>query len=106
MEGLEYDYIGGYPSNALEHLERSLSAYMAHNGLVKVGITGNPERRWGEHRHDGWRRMVVKYETSSERFANQLEQHFIGSRPVLANIWAGTSHMAPSSRYYLYFLIL
>ena len=105
MEGLEYNYITGYPSDVLEHLDRSLSQYMAHYSMVKVGITGNPERRWGEHHSDGWERMVVKYETSSENFVNQMEDYFIATRPSLANIWTGTSHLAGARKFYLYFIM-
>ncbi len=43
MEGLEYNRITGFPTNVLEHLERSLSQYMSRYATVKVGIMGNPQ---------------------------------------------------------------
>lgn len=106
MEGLEYNRITGFPTNVLERLERSLSQYMSRYATVKVGITGNPQQRFAKYHAEGWKRMVVKYETTSENFVNQMEDHFIKSRPALANTWIGTSHMANASRFFLYFVMM
>ena len=104
MEGLEYDYIKGFPKDVIEYLERSLSQYMANHEEVKVGITGNPEQRFAKYRTEGWHRMVVKYMSSSEKFVNFIEDYFIKTRPNLKNIWVGTSHLT-GDEYYLYFVM-
>lgn len=86
-------------------LTRSLGQYEHYYRHVKVGITGNPDRRADEHGRDGWQRMAVRYETSSIEVANSVEKYFITNRPELKNKWTGFSHMTKTGPYYVYFVM-
>ncbi len=67
----------GHYSQVAESLRRALGQYMTRNSEFKVGLTVDPDQRWGGHAPDGWREMVVIYETSSARSAAQAERELI-----------------------------
>ena len=103
---VEYNMVSGFPSDVIPHLERSLSQYNSRYSCVKVGITGRaPEERFAEHRRGGWKRMVVKYVSSSRAFVNRMEDYFIYTRPWLNNRWHGLSHIKEEGDNYLYFIM-
>lgn len=105
---VELSYITGTPSGVVEHLKRSISLYLTRYNCVKIGITGrNPQTRFEEHLRNGnWDRMVVKYRTRSENFANTIETYFTLSKPELNNYWYGTSHLSEKENYkYVYILL-
>jgi len=80
MKEVEYNYISGYPNHAIEHLNRAIGQYKRNNEYIKVGITGrNPQTRFNEHLLDDptWERMVVIYKTTSENFANTIEEWLV-----------------------------
>lgn len=107
VKKVEYNYITGAPVNVILPLLHSLKIFLTKYHSVKVGITGrDPQRRFGEHlKKRPWNRMIVRYKTSSENFANQLEQFFIVLNPGLKNYWLGTSNLCKKGDNYLYFLL-
>ena len=104
MEKVEFDYWTGCPNDVIESINRAISRYLLYYKNVKVGITGrDPQMRFNEHQKDGkWKRMVVKYKTTSERFANTVEKYFITTRPELKNNWLGYSELSKNGDNYLY----
>ncbi|MES2386797.1 MAG: hypothetical protein V4543_02245 [Bacteroidota bacterium] len=77
---VEYSIITGRPVEVFESINRSLGQYKRNNSRYKIGITGrHPQSRFDEHlRNDSnWARMVVLYETTSLRYANNLEKMLI-----------------------------
>ena len=107
---IEYSrsYYSGTPKNVIPLLRISISLFLRNYKLVKIGITGDPERRWQEHlRQDveSWDRMVIKYRTTSVNFANLIEKFFIDAEPALHNRWTGWSHMSEAEYYYVYILL-
>ncbi len=103
---VEYSIISGFPIDVIPTIKHSLLCFMSKYKDVKIGITGrNPQDRFNEHIKDGWERMIVKYETSSENFANRIESYFISSLPKLKNIWMGTSHIKKEGKNYVYFIL-
>ena len=76
---VEYDYWTGSINEVTEYLIRSIGQYTRYYNKVKVGITNMPERRAREHQKSSlrWRKMVVKYKTSSVNFINRLEKILI-----------------------------
>ena len=109
IKNVVYDYITGHATDEIyEHLTRSIAQYEKHYSSVKIGITGRfPEVRFKEHLDVDltWKKMIVKYKTKSERYCNEIEQHFIATRPNLANEWIGKSHLAEGGDNYVYFLV-
>ena len=72
-------------------LNKSVLAYSKRWKNIKIGITCDPERRAKEHAKAGiWKKMVVKYETSSVNFINKMEQNLIENHwTILVNEVAG-----------------
>lgn len=102
---LTYNFITGQPAAVAQSIARSIGQYEHYYRHVKVGITGNPDRRADEHGRDGWQRMAVRYETASIDVANSVEKYFITNRPELKNKWTGFSHMTKTGPYYVYFVM-
>lgn len=101
-------YYSGFPSNVIPLLRISVSLFLRYYRRVKIGITGNPERRWRQHRNHNkgtWDRMVVKYVTTSVHNANLIEKFFIEAEPALKNRWTGWSNMSEAEYYYVYILL-
>lgn len=109
QKSLEYYYETGWPDNIIETLNRSMGQYQRYYKYVKVGITSDPERRFGEHKRNRtyeWERMIVVYATKSVKHANIVEDWFIANREeLLVNKYKGTSNMCNSDYYYAYFLL-
>jgi hypothetical protein len=104
---VEFDYWTGCPNDVIGSINRAISQYLIYYKKVKVGITGrNPQERFNEHQNNGrWNRMVVKYKTSSENFANKVEKYFIETRPELKNKWLGYSGLSENGYNYLYVIM-
>ena len=105
---LKYDYKKGWPKNIITRLNISAGLYRRNYKYVKIGITSDPERRFCEHKNSrryNWKKMIVVYETTSIKNANEVEKWFIEHRPDLVNKWKGQSHMCESQYYYAYFLL-
>ena len=109
----KYHYVG-WPKDVLTSLSISIGLYLRYYRYVKIGITGNPERRFREHLNPNcnpncnikWQRMVVKYKTNSINHANYIEDYFINKkRSKLRNKWIGYSYMSEQGPYFVYILL-
>lgn len=107
MKKVEFDYWTGCPANVIDNINRAISQYLRYYKDVKVGITGrDPQNRFDEHqRSSGWTRMVIKYVTTSENFANKVESYFIKTRPELKNKWLGKSSLSKDGNNYVYLVM-
>ena len=66
----------GWPSRVEGSLHHRISGYTRNGRSFKTGITGNPQRR--KAGYDGiCDRMIVLYETTSERHARDFERRSI-----------------------------
>jgi|SRR5215213_6210423 len=76
---IEYNFLTGQPSDVISSLNRSLGQYKRNYSKMKVGITGrSAEERFYEHsEYQYWDKMVVLYQTTSERNANIIEDWLI-----------------------------
>lgn len=103
---VEYSYYTGWPNEVIRYISITVGIFRLRYQRVKIGITNNPERRFCEHqRRDGWERMIVKYETSSIKNANEIEKYFINRHDWLENSWVGWSNMGAGLKYYVYILL-
>lgn len=103
---VEYSWYTGWPHEIIRYISITIGLFRTKYKRVKIGITNNPERRFYEHqRRDGWERMIVKYETSSIKHANEIEKYFINRHDWLENSWAGWSNMGCGSKFYVYILL-
>lgn len=105
---VSYDYWTGSINHVKESLIRSVGQYTRHYRKVKIGITNDPERRAKEHQRgsDKWDKMVVKYETSSVNFINQIERVLIEYHwGYIKNKVGGGGGPDGVGPYYLYVLL-
>ena len=105
---IEYDYWTGSINEVTESLIRSVGQYTRHYKGVKIGITNNPERRAGEHSRSGkrWKKMVIKYKTTSINFINRIEQILIDYHwDYIKNEIGGGGGPNGEGPYYLYVLL-
>ncbi len=105
---LEYDYWKGNFSDVKNCLIRSISQYTRYYESVKVGITCDPKRRINEHNKSNvnWNKMVVKYETVSVRFINEMEKILIDYHwEFIENEIKGGGGPNGKPPYYLYVLL-
>ncbi|HNP32593.1 MAG TPA: GIY-YIG nuclease family protein [Flavobacterium sp.] len=102
---LKYDYWTGPFEDVKGSLVRNISQYSISNNAIKIGITTDPERRIQEHRRSnlGWKRMVVKYQTSSVSYINVIEEILINYHWEYVN--NEKSIFSQAEFYYLYILI-
>ena len=47
-------------TEALAHLRPKLNGYRRYAERIYIGVTANPERRWQQHRPNGWSKDVYK----------------------------------------------
>ena len=105
---LEYDYWTGNFSTVKLSLIRSISQYTRHYDSVKIGITCHPARRKNEHRKGDlkWSKMIVKYETSSVNYINEMEKTLIDYHwEYIDNKAKGGGGPNGNQPYYLYLLL-
>ncbi len=106
---LDFDVRTGAFKDMKEFLIRSIQSYVMHHNSVKVGITCDPDRRFYEHSNSGkrWKKMVVKYETSSVDYINNMEKALIEHHfDFIENVVNGGG--GPNGKcgpYYLYVLL-
>lgn len=98
-------FLTGQPATVAASIARSIAAFERNYKHVKIGITGRPVQRAAEHTSAGWKRLVLKYKTSSARNANAIEKYFIEQRPELKNKWTGYSYMTETGPYYVYMIM-
>ncbi|MCR4811751.1 MAG: hypothetical protein K5867_04050 [Bacteroidales bacterium] len=102
---LSYNYLTGQPKEVAAAIARSMVAFKHYYKTVKVGVTGHPYQQSAVYATDHWRRMVVKYKTSSIRNADAMSDYFTLVRPELKNRWAGFSYLTEAGPYYVYILM-
>ncbi len=64
-------------TEALAHLKPKLNGYRRYAERIYIGVTANPERRWQQHRPNGWSKMVLLYEAFRADIACELERELI-----------------------------
>ena len=67
----------GHATSVTPTLHRALGQYARRSSEIKIGLTIDPERRWGQHANDGWREMVVLYATRSRKYCGHIEKQLI-----------------------------
>ena len=106
---VEYNALSGHPNTVWDSLNRKVSAYKGANKFVKVGITGrNPQQRFNEHLLDKqWKRMIVIYQTTSIKYANQMENWLVSFHyEDLVNVrQGGGSNLSEVGWNYVYILL-
>ena len=105
---VEYDYWTGHISEVETPLKRSVAAYLRHGYKVKIGITNNPEKRATKHSNKiNWKRMVVKYKTSSIVNMNNMERILIDHHwyDIENEIGGGGGPNGMNGPYFLYVLL-
>lgn len=105
---LEHDYWKGSFTDVKDCLIRSISQYTRYYSVVKIGITCNPKTRMNQHQRSNpkWRKMVVKYETTSVKFINEMEKILINyHREFVINQVNGGGGRNGNPPYYLYVLL-
>ncbi|MCO6175366.1 hypothetical protein NHF50_09955 [Flavobacterium sp. NRK F10] len=108
MELEFYEYQTGTFNDVKESLIRSIAQYLRHYNKVKVGITSNPLNRFSQHSNSGkgWKKMIVKYETSSVSYINEMEKLLIDNfSDLLQNEIGGGGGPNGKPPYYLYLLL-
>jgi hypothetical protein len=106
---LDFDLRTGSFSDMKDFLIRSIQSYITHHNSVKVGITCDPDRRFYKHScsEKHWKKMVVKYETSSVAYINNMEKALIEYHfDFIENeINGGGGPNGKNGPYYLYVLL-
>lgn len=103
---VEYSMYTGWPNTVERFLRITIGIFRIRYRRVKIGITNNPDRRFYEHQcRDGWERMIVKYETTSVKHANEIEKYFINRCEWLENTSTAWSNMGAGDRFYVYILL-
>jgi len=105
---LEFDYWTGSIHTVTQSLIRSVGQYTRNYKTVKVGITNHPIRRSQQHSKGQfrWKRMIVKYKTTSITNIKTLEKILIAYHwDYLKNEVAGGGGPNGAGPYYLYVLV-
>jgi hypothetical protein len=105
---VSYNYLTGWPQEVVSDVVRSIGAYTRRDRVrgFKIGITGDPERRFREAYAHAYRKMAVVYQSSSIENVSQLECLMIEHNRELAdNIIAGGGGSYGNSPYYLYVVV-
>jgi antirestriction protein ArdC len=73
-------YRTGHVKDIRKLLNRALGQYARYNNKVKVGITADPDRRWGEAKFedDNWKKMIILYKTGSRKYALEGKKYILG----------------------------
>jgi hypothetical protein len=108
---VEYNFITGhFNDDLIKSLSYSVGAYNK-NYFVKIGITGkDPSKRLKEHVKylpHFWDRMIVIYQTSSEKYIRKIEKELIERyREICMNeIGGGGGPISKPQPNYLYLLL-
>ena len=102
---LKHDYWKGQFEDIIESFIKSISQYSINHNGIKIGFTNDPERQLKEHieSNDGWKKMVVKYETHSENYIHTMEELLAHYHWEYVNNENRVANKTPP--YYLYILI-
>lgn len=102
---LKYDYWTGHFEDVKGSLIRNISQYSINNNAIKIGITTNPEKRKKEYQNSnlGWKKMIIKYQTDSEKYINVMDDILSNYHWDFANNEETLSES--ENPYYLYLLI-
>lgn len=102
---LQYEYWTGQFEDVKTSLIRNISQYSINNNAIKIGITTNPEKRKKEHQNSklGWKKMIIKYQTDSEKYINVMDEILSNYHWDFANNEENISES--ENPYYLYLLI-
>ena len=106
---LKHDYWRGNFNDVKISLIKSIAQYIRRYSTVKIGITSNPQARKNKHNASNieWKKMIIKYETSSVNYINQMEKILIDHHwDYIANEkGGGGGPNAETGPYYLYVLL-
>jgi hypothetical protein len=103
-----HNYITGHLAEVESSLKRTVAAYLRNGYKVKIGITNNPERRSYEHGQTRkWKQMIIKYQTSSVRYINEIERIIIEHHwdYIENEVAGGGGPNGKEGPYYLYILL-
>jgi hypothetical protein len=104
-ERVVFNYVTGRPQEVVTDVLRSISAYTRRDRVrgFKIGITGNPDRRFGEEYARAYHKMAVVYCSKSIANVSELECLLIEHNWELAdNIISGGGGNYGNPPYYLY----
>jgi hypothetical protein len=103
---LQYNYFTGHQNTVETALKKSVAVYLSNYERVKIGITNNPERRAKEHEKGNWKRMIVKYYTTSVKYINDMERVIIDHHwDRVENLVGGGGGPNGEGPYFLYVLV-
>jgi hypothetical protein len=106
---IEYNYWTGNFNDVKTSLIRSVAQYNVHYSKIKIGITNDPPRRLIEHEKTklGWKKMIIKYHTSSVNYINEMEKIIIAHHwDIVENeVNGGGGPNGKTPPYYLYVLL-
>ena len=105
---LNHDHWTGNFEDILGTFIRSISQYSINHNGIKIGITNNPQRRINEliASNGGWKKMIVKYETSSLNYINVMDELLSNYHwECNSNIGGNMDETHKTPPYYLYILI-
>jgi len=105
-----WDFLSsGHPSKVLSSLNRALGQFARWSGSsIYIGVTGSTGSREAYHDRNGWSDMVYLYETSSRKYAYEMERRLIDhcrSRGYSANAISGGSGLKDYNWFYIYMLL-
>lgn len=101
----------GHYLSIMPSLKKAIGQYNRYCNNIKIGLTVNPDQRWQFHKLDGWREMVVIYETNSPNYAKEIEKQLInhGWEFHYNKSWneksGGGTLQHGHSKYYVYLLL-
>jgi hypothetical protein len=103
---LHYDYWSGQLNEVETSLEKSVANYANKYQKVKIGITNNPQRRSVElDKTKKWKRMIVKYYTTSEKNVSEVVNMISAHHWDLVENEISGGGLKGSAPYYLYVLV-
>lgn len=101
----------GHPKELLTNLKRRVTQLANGNSWIRIGITGNPQKRWDQYMSSGpcWDRMELLYKTSSYTHIVEMEAQLISHLYHNDKLWnftgGGGGSIWPEQGYYLYCLV-
>jgi hypothetical protein len=101
-------FITGHITDVESSLKKSVSAYFRKGYKLKIGITNNPKLRANKHGQTGrWKVMILKYQTSSVRYINEIERIIIEHHwdYIENEVAGGGGSNGKEGPYYLYILL-
>lgn len=75
--GVDWNYYTGHVYSIIPTLRRAVGQYLRSGYDYKIGLTGDPDRRWREAHQSNWERMIVIYNTKSVSYCAIAEDLLI-----------------------------